>query len=85
MSQKESAPCHGAYQRRQRAPAPTGDLDGAIAEYRTALRLRPDYATAHHNLGDALRAKGDLDGAIAEYRTAVHLQPDFAETQHQPW
>jgi tetratricopeptide (TPR) repeat protein len=59
-----------------------GDLDGAIAEYRQALRLKPDDAKAHFNLGVALRLKGDLDGAIAEYREALRLKPDFPGAQN---
>ena len=54
-----------------------GDIEGAIAEYRIAIRLRTDDAAAHTNLGSALKAKGDIEGAIAEYRTAVRLRPDL--------
>ena len=32
-----------------------GKLDEAVAEYRTAIRLKPDVAEAHSNLGNALR------------------------------
>ncbi len=53
--------------------------DEAIAEYREALRLKPDDAVAHRNLGAALYGKGDLDGAIAEYREALRLQPNYAQ------
>ena len=59
-----------------------GDLDGAIAEYRQALRMKPDDAKAHYNLGGALRLKGDLDGAISEYRQALRLKPDFPAAQN---
>src|SRR5262245_61745008 len=52
------------------------DLDGALAEYRTALRLAPNDVRAHNNLGNALRETGDLDGALAEYRTALRLAPN---------
>ncbi len=45
---------------------PKGDLDGAIGEFREAIRLKPDYADAHYSLGYALQGKGDDDGAIAE-------------------
>ena len=31
-----------------------GDLDGAIAELRQAIRLRPGFAEAHYGLGGAL-------------------------------
>ena len=50
--------------------------DEAIAEYREAIRLKPDFAEAHNNLGNALQAKGKLDEAIAEYREAIRLKPD---------
>jgi tetratricopeptide (TPR) repeat protein len=52
-----------------------GDLAGAMAEFREALRLDSKYAMAHNNLGWALQAKGDRVGAIAEYREAIHLDP----------
>src|SRR5713226_8898827 len=49
------------------------DWDGAIAEYREALRLKPNNDSAHADLGGALLGKGDFDGAIAEYREALRL------------
>ena len=42
-----------------------GKLDEAIAEYREAIRLKPDDAEAHNNLGIALHDQGKLDEAIA--------------------
>ncbi len=59
-----------------------GDLEGAIAELREAIRLKPDDAKAHYSLGVALRAKGDLDAAIPELREAIRLKPDFAEAHY---
>ena len=53
-----------------------GDLDGAIQNYREALRLKPDFPEAMYNLGVALQAKGDLDSAIAQYRAVLTLTPD---------
>jgi eukaryotic-like serine/threonine-protein kinase len=47
-----------------------GKLAEAIAEYRAAIRLQPDFASAHYNLGLALQLRGDLDGALVELRTA---------------
>ena len=55
-----------------------GRHDEAVACFRKALEIQPDYANAHSNLGNTLQAKGDLDGAISEYRTALRLKPDFA-------
>ena len=34
-----------------------GQLAEAVAQYQEAIRLRPDYAEAHYNLGIALRSK----------------------------
>jgi tetratricopeptide (TPR) repeat protein len=41
--------------------------------------LDPQYAAAHCNLGNVLRAKGDPQGAEATYRRAIALNPNFAE------
>ena len=35
-----------------------GMLDEAVACYRRALKIKPDYADAHNNLGTALQARG---------------------------
>ena len=59
-----------------------GKLDEAIAEYREAIRLKPDYAEAHYNLGIALSDQGKLDEAIAEYREAIRLKPDSADAHN---
>ncbi len=56
-----------------------GDLDGAIAEYRAAIQLKPGFSKAHFNLGVALYGKGELDAAIVEFRAAIHLEPKFAD------
>ena len=55
-----------------------GDLDGEIAEYREALRLNPNNADAHNDLGVALEQKGDRRGALEEYRAAYMLDPKNA-------
>ena len=40
------------------------------------MRLRPDYAEAHYNLGSVLADQGDVAGAILEYREASRLLPN---------
>jgi Flp pilus assembly protein TadD len=42
------------------------------------LRLRPDLALAHNNLGASLDDQNELDEAIAEYRSALALKPTDA-------
>src|SRR5262249_7388810 len=44
-----------------------------------AIKIDPNYAMAHYNLGIALKDKGDLDGAIRCYRTAIRIDQQFAE------
>ena len=51
------------------------DWDGAIAEYREAMRLNPSNDSAHYDLGNAVKEKGALRGAIEEYRAAYMLDP----------
>jgi predicted O-linked N-acetylglucosamine transferase (SPINDLY family) len=59
-----------------------GRLDEAIAAYRDALRLKPDFAGAQNNLGVALRAVGDLRESQAAFRAAIKINPDFAEAHN---
>ena len=42
-------------------------MDEAIRQYQEAIRLKPDYAEAHNNLGNALAEKGQMDEAIRQY------------------
>ena len=51
------------------------NLPEAERELASALRLRPDYATAHQFYAYYLTAVGDLGGAIAERRRALELDP----------
>ena len=56
-----------------------GEADEAVACYRRALELKPDYAEAHNNLGIVLTAQGQLDEAVACGRRALELKPDYPE------
>ena len=60
------------------ALAELGRLDEAVAGFRHAVRLKPDFAEAHGNLGFALRNLGRLDEALATLRLAIQLKPDAA-------
>lgn len=45
-----------------------GQLKTAIAYYQEAIRLCPEFADAHSNLGNVLKESGQLDDAIAAYQ-----------------
>src|SRR5207244_8186608 len=52
------------------------DLAGAAREYKRAIELKPNDATAHHWFGnDNLAALGRFDEAIAEGKRSVELDP----------
>jgi tetratricopeptide (TPR) repeat protein len=55
-----------------------GRWDEAVAAFREAVRLRPDYTDAFNNLGNVLYFQGNLDLALAAYREAVRLSPEHA-------
>jgi serine/threonine protein kinase/Flp pilus assembly protein TadD len=55
------------------------DYDGAIAAFRKAIQLKPDFTDARCNLGIALEHKGALDEAITAYRETIRVQPDYAK------
>ena len=59
-----------------------GKRDEAVACYRRAVELKPDFAEAHNNLGNALKDQGEFDEAIAGCRRALELKPDYAEAHN---
>jgi tetratricopeptide (TPR) repeat protein len=59
--------------------ADLGYMDQAVASYTKALQIKPDYAEAHGNLGNALVALGKHHEAIASYTRALQIKPDYAE------
>jgi len=67
-----------------------GRFAEAIAECQEALKIKPDFAAAHNNLGVALlrdKQSGDgalghdgaVDEAIEQYREALQINPDFTQ------
>ena len=54
-------------------------FDDAIDSYKNALKINPDYAEAHYNMGIALKDKGDLETAISSYKNALKIKPGYAE------
>ena len=58
-----------------------GRLDEAVASYRRALQIQPDYAEVHCVLGVALKELGNIDDAIACFQAALKIDPRLVEAR----
>ena len=66
-------------------------FDEAIAECQRTLKIKPDFAAAHNNLGAAFvenrgrngpgGQNGAVEEAIAHYQRALQINPDFVQAQ----
>ena len=47
-----------------------------------AIRINPDFAKAHYNLGHAYERSGMDTEAIESYRQAIRINPDDADAHY---
>ena len=59
--------------------AQIGQLDDAILAFQKALSIKPDYAEAYNNIGNALKDQDKIKEAIDAYTKALSIKPDYAE------
>lgn len=59
-----------------------GNLEKAVAEFKTAIQLNPNYADAHHNLANTYSQMGEIELAIEYYQKATELNPTLWQS-HQ--
>ena len=59
-----------------------GRLDNAEKEFKDAIKINPDYAIAHYNLGILLDDLKRYDEAEKEYRKAIRINPDYADAYY---
>ncbi len=65
------------------AVAEQGKIEEAIAHYREAIRIKPNYLDAHYNLGVNLTKQGRYEEAMDHYREALRISPHDAETHNK--
>jgi tetratricopeptide (TPR) repeat protein len=65
------------YLKRGEAASSAHEYDRAIADYTTAIELKPDYAEAYNDRGFAYYLKGDGEHAIADFTRAIELRPNY--------
>jgi len=63
------------------ALASLNQMDQAVGAFKQAIAVNPDYARAHHNLGNVYYAKGEAPNAIEEYQLALKLDPGDEESR----
>jgi Flp pilus assembly protein TadD len=63
---------------REQARSLAGDIDGALADIRTAIRMNADVADYYAEEAGLLVRKTDYDGALASVEKALAIAPDFA-------
>jgi tetratricopeptide (TPR) repeat protein len=55
-----------------------GKWKKAIESYKQVIRIDPDFALAHHNLGLASLALNDRDSALEQYEILKNLDTEMA-------
>jgi len=58
-------------------------VDEALAEYRAALKLKPDLAGIHLAIGNLLMSQGQATEALEEYRAELLLRPADPEVHYR--
>jgi len=66
-----------AYYHRGNAYCDAKEYDRAIADYTTAISLKPDYFEAYTNRATVYSGKGLYDSAIGDYTRALSLDANF--------
>lgn len=56
-----------------------GDPVGAAREFRESLKINPDSAPTHYNLGIALSLERAYDAAMTEFREATRVDSNYAD------
>ena len=58
-----------------------GDLVEAVKYFTEAIKISPDFADAHCNLGYAYQLQGRRDDAVKHYRAALEINPRLSKAR----
>lgn len=61
------------------ARARRSQFQEARDDFRKAIALKPDYAEAYNNLGNAFKEDNEIDAAILSYNRAISITPDYTD------
>jgi tetratricopeptide (TPR) repeat protein len=61
------------------AYAKSGKYQEAIEVFQQAIRIKPDHANAHYNLGEVYLGLNDRNAAMEEYDILKNLDPQKAD------
>lgn len=59
-----------------------GNLEKAIEEFQSALKINPYYIDASYSLGNVYLQKGQIEKAAIEYRNTIRLNPMHVEARN---
>ena len=59
-----------------------GRVQEAIGHFQQVLRIDPDLAEVHYNLGNALAQTGRVSEAIVQYEQALRIKTDYTQAQN---
>ena len=59
-----------------------GQFDGALQMFKTAIKIKPDYAEAHFNIGAIFQEYDKHDEAINSYKEALKLIPGYHDAHN---
>ena len=59
-----------------------GELEGSAKMFKTAVKIKPDYAEAHKNLGITLRDLGQFDEAVLSLKKAISINPGYVDAHY---
>lgn len=59
-----------------------GQYEKALAAFKEAIRLNPDYARAYNDAGETLSRLSRDDEAFSSFKRAIKLMPELAEAHY---